>query len=144
MNEQIEIQKQLNRLRDRVKFLREWIRHLNSKINAPKDVMGINQPSEIFEIKDKIYQLENEVAHKEYLIEMREGDQKMFQQQREAVIKQVNRDMGGLIKQLRTKIFPDVKQTQIADGIIKRFSKNSYKNMENKIADFSMAQQLLK
>ncbi len=132
MNEQIEIKKQLDRLRDRVKFLREWIA-------AEKQI-----PHPEFEIRDKIYQLENEVVHKEYLIEMREGDQKMFEQQREAIVKKLNNEMGGLIKGLRTKIFPDTKHIKIADSIIKRFSKNDYKNMESKIADFRMAEELLK
>ena len=132
MNEQIEIKKQLDRLRERVKFLREWI-------EAEKQI-----PHPEFEVRDKIYQLQNEVNHKEYLIKMREHDQKMFEQQREAIVRKVNLDMGGLIKGLRTKILPDVKHSKIADGIIKRFSKNNYENMENKTADFRMAEELLK
>lgn len=132
MNEQIEIQKQLDRLRDRVKFLNEWT-----------DSLGCI-PNPEFEIRDQIYQLENETVHKEYLIKMRESDQEMFEKQRQAVVTKLNTEMGGLIKGLKTKIFPDVKHTKIADSIIKRFSKNSYETMEHKIADFKMAEQLLK
>ena len=136
MNEQIEIKKQLDGLRERVKFLKDWV----AKIKSELDISG----DDFFEKTDRIFQLKNEVNHKEYLIKMREHDQEMFKEQRDAIFKKVNTEMDGLIKGLRTKIFPDVKHTKIADGIIKRFSKNSYENMENKIADFRMAEQLLK
>ena len=135
MQEEIEVKKQLDSLRDRVSFLRDWIHFLTAEEMSPV---------KRFEIHDKIYNLKSEVNHKEYLIKMRENDAKMWENQRTAISKEVNEKMGSVIKDLRTKILPDPKSTKIADGIIKRFAKGKYDSMEAKIQDYIMGKQLLK
>ena len=201
MQEEIEIQKQLESLRDRVKFLREWVGKLKNREYYINDDAMFRALNALYEAEallkhrqaekdykdgtkaadtdvdkslslqvealkekviflrgwadklremdditkqDKIYDLENEANHKEYMIKMRENDMKMYEQQRQQITKQVNDEFGGLIKELRTKIFPSTKDTTIADGIIKRFSKNDYASNEAKVQDFVMAKQLLK
>lgn len=136
--EEIETKKQLESLRDRVKFIREWVGVL--KTASGEDISVTSK----FELLDKIYELENEASHKEYMIKMRENDAKMWENQRQAISKEVNDKMGGVIKGLRLKVFESVKDSKIADGIIKRFAKGKYDTMEAKIQDYIMGKQLVK
>lgn len=142
MQEEIEVKKQLESLQARVKFIREWIAVLLKKIEGISDIAITDNLMQRYELGSKIYDLENEVVHKEYLIKMRENDAKMWENQRQAITKQVNDEMGGVIKDLRTKILA-VKETKIADGIIKRFAKGKYDSQEAKIQDYIMGKQLL-
>lgn len=128
MSEQADIEKQIENFKDRVKFLRSWILEL--------------EKNDDFESKDKIYALRTEVDHKDFLIAMREHDKKTYEAQQKAAVEQLDKDFAPTIAALRKAVMPDVKSTQIANGISKRYSAG-YKTIQEKIKDYQMAKQLI-
>jgi len=96
-----------------------------------------------FEQRDKLYSLQTELNHKEYLLEQYENDNKARKEQRVKVMQIVNKDMGTLIGKLREKDGLGDMEYKIKEGIIKRFAKNDYQSEEGKISDFQMAQKLV-
>ena len=126
-DEQVEIQKQIDGFKARVIFIDKWINDLKKKGD--------------YESLDKAYNLKTEKHHKEFIIRMRENDQKMFKNQQDEAIKQMRAEFGPLVKTLRTSIMPDTKTAKMSDGISKRFG--SKRSIQEEIKDFQMAKQLI-
>ncbi len=151
MNERIEIEKQIEGLKDRVRFLgrrvtitANMINQERDRVEDEKDKFKLSESQmKIAEWQDGIFKYKTEARHNEYLIEVRGQDLKMLEKQHKANIEALNKEMGGMIGQLRTKIFPDPKHQKLAKGVIKRFGKE-YKHIQEKIVDFNIAQTLLK
>ena len=136
MNE-IEIDKIIERWENRVVFLIDWKGQLMDDIKK-------NSGQKLFEIGDKIYQLETEIESKKMFIDTYEKDQEKRKQQLQQATNQVNEDMGSKIKLLRTKEPDHPAHKEMKKGILNRFAKNKYKTMTEKIHDYNNACELVK
>jgi hypothetical protein len=106
--ENINIEKQIETFKERVKLLKEWRDSLQSEIS--------------FESKDKVYQLEREIESKIALIEMRVKDLARIEAEKQKESNEVKANYVIFVNKMK-EARNDIKEAQalaIIDGIIKR------------------------
>lgn len=135
-NSIIDIEAQQKSFQDRVDFLKDWRTNQQEIVKHPDST-----PREVFEAKNKIYELETEIASKQGLINMRKKDIENMSKKLEAINNEVKTNYVPFVERLKKVKTDDAALNSFIKGIVDRSKKNqSIKEMAN---DYKLMKSIL-